>query len=717
MAAAQLGGSVPEKRAFVQILRDGLARFVTSQRQASPLLRLQRFLDACYVVAIGYVCARALFPTFATGLPSWIEWFGRPDSYPTILVVLAFPLARIVVGRRAGQRLSAAPLFYLAVMAASAVVLGMSAYARCYGVASPPQPASAMDPETPFFAPLGWTLALFAANVEDRFGADGAAACQQVPIALEIARILAIATTLTAGLAAALTLFRSQVDRFAIWRARSLTVVVGVDDDTVSMIRAIAGTLGGGETLVAITKDANTSAASTIRGLGAKVRVINLDEPETMARLRLWARLDRLYLLSEDPVQNLRRFKVIDSQLERLGDERVRLPLIVRIDDPWQAEVWRRSFLANINQRWVADAVGRYEVTASKIVRHMTMKRIGAQPISPPSTVVLCGLHPLTYALVSELAQLHRDQSLYTKRNVVPPQRAVIFAKDAQSFVDDHHMRQDRIAPGGGRSLRVEAVEQEPTVDAIAAYLRDDAASHAVVLGDTSMETTATRLASRLPKLTVYVASGVSTSLVDLAIVGQLYSFPINMELDKNAPQDVWERAAELIHENFSAKKDRTKRNAKPWAELDPFFRQSNRRQVHNTLWMVETIASHTWNTLESTAAEPLPENFDDMTPLQKLEALGFDKDTVDRMIQIEHEDWCRYYREGGWKYSPNRDDDRNRHDSLKPWHQLTQERPDSVDHARESLVSVLISLRNLGYRSVPKAAQRNVGGFLQDVV
>jgi hypothetical protein len=573
-----------------------------------------------------------------------------------------------------------------------------------------------MDAETPFFAPLGWTLALFAGNVEDRFGADSAAVCQQVPIALEIARILAIATTLTAGLAAALTLFRSQVDRFAIWRARALTVVVGVDNDTVSMIRAISGTLGGGETLVAITKDANTSAAAAVRGLGAKVRVVNLDEPETMKRMRLWSRLNRLYLLSQDPVQNLHRFKVIDGELERLGDERVRLPLIVRIDDPWQAEVWRRSFLANINRRWVADAVGRYEVTAAKLVRHMTTKRAGGGT-TLPSTVVLCGLCPLTYAMASELAQLRRDQSLYQKPNVAPPVKVVIFAEGAQSFVDDHHMRQDRMAPDDPVGLAVEAVEREPTVDAIAAYVHDDPASHVVVLGDTTMESTATRLASRLPKLTVYVASSVSTSLVDLAIVGQLYNFPINMELDKHAPQDVWERAAELIHENFSAKKDRTKRNAKPWAELDPFFRQSNRRQVHNTLWMVETIANHTWNSLEADSAEPLPEDFEQMSPLKKLEVLGFHKETIDRMIQIEHDDWCRYYREGGWRYSEERDDDRSRHDSLLPWDQLKGKRPDCVDNSRESLVSTLMSLRSLGYRSVPKAAQREAEGILQDVV
>ncbi len=715
MTASPSGRSTSESRSASRVVRDGVARVVKSQRQAGPLLRLQHLLDACYILAIAYVGARALFPRLAAGWPRFIEWFGAPGNYPTIVIVLAFPLARILVARAAGQRpFTGAPLFFLAAMAASAIVLGMSAYARCYG--SPDPTNTDFDAETPFFAPLGWTLALFAGNVEDRFGPNSSAACTQVPIALEIARLLAITTTLTAGLAAALTLFRSQVDRFAIWRARSLTVAIGLDDDTVSIIRAIAGTLGNDETLVAITKDANTPAASAVRGMGAKVRVVNLDEPETMARLRLWTRLDRLYLLSEDPVQNLRRFKVIDAALEKLKDVRIRLPLIVRIDDPWQAEVWRRSFLANVNRRWVADAVGRYEITAAKLVRHMTTKHDGAEHSDPPSTVVLCGLHPLTYAMASELAQLQRDQSLYRKPSVIPPKKVIIFAGEAASFVDDHHMRQDRMAPEGTGVL-VEPLECEPTVDAISSYLRDRYADHAVVLGDPSMETIATRLASRLPKLRVYVASSVSASLVDFSIVGQLYSFPINMELDPHAPQDVWERAAELIHEHFSAKKDRTKRNARPWPLLEPFFRQSNRRVVHNTLWMVETIAGHTWNSLESESAEPLPANFDELPPLKRLEALGFDEDTVDRMIRKEHEDWCRYYREAGWKYSDKRDDDKCRHDGLKPWDALEKERPDFVENARENLVSVLMSLRTLGYRSVPKAAQREVGGILQDVI
>ncbi|MDT5092110.1 MAG: hypothetical protein QOH60_1473 [Mycobacterium sp.] len=705
--------SSSRKRSPLRVVQDGVARIVISYRDASRRVLAQRAIVAGYVIAVAYVCARALFPGVGAALPRWIEWFGAPGNYVTVVVLLAFPLAYIIMGRTEGQRpVTGSPLFFLAVMAASAVLLGWSAYARCYGTPDP----SNYDSETPFFAPLGWTLALFAGNVEDRFGPDSVAACQQVPIALEIARLLAIATTLTAGLAAALTLFRSQVDRFAIWRAHSVTVAVGVDDDTVSMIRAIANTLAPSETLVAVTKDDSTLAASAVRSLGAKVRVVNLDKPEAMARLRLWTRLQRLYLLSEDPVQNLMRFRVVDAHLEELDHDRIRLPLIVRIDDPWQAEVWRRSFLANVQRRWVADAVGRFELTAAKLVRHMTTRNPAEPEMDPPSTVVLCGLHPLTYALASELAQLERDQSLHAKPGVVPPRTVIIFADGARSFVEDHNMRQDRMAPDG-KGLKVEPLECDPTVDAITAFARDDLSDLAVVLGDPSMETIATRLAARLPKLRVYAVSAVSSALADFSIVGHLYSFPVNMELERSAPQDVWERAAELVHEHFSAGRDRTKPSTRPWPQLSRFYRQSNRRQIHNALWMVETIAKHTWNSLETESADRLPPTFDAMEPIEQLEALGFDADTVYRMIQHEHEDWCRFYRESGWKYAPDRNDAKRHHPGLRPWAELAEDRSDFVDQARSSLVSVLLCLRSLGYRSVPKLAQQEAGGIIKDVV
>src|SRR5262249_17601843 len=183
---------------------------------------------ACYVIALLYLCVLALKPLPSDKQPSWLWGFGTPGSNWTIAVVLAFPVAHVALRRLAGRApFSAQPLIVIAAMAASALVLGLSSYWFCRGDAT-------------FFAPLTWTLALFLGNTEDVFG-DGAA-CASVPVAFEIARFLALATTPTAALAAGLELFRSQLDRFAIWRAQSVTAVVGVDDDTVSMVRAILRT-------------------------------------------------------------------------------------------------------------------------------------------------------------------------------------------------------------------------------------------------------------------------------------------------------------------------------------------------------------------------------------------------------------------------------------------------------------------------------------------
>jgi hypothetical protein len=392
--------------------------------------------------------------------------------------------------------------------------------------------------------------------------------------------------------------------------------------------------------------------------------------------------------------------------VDRSKGGRARIPLTVRIDDPWQAEVWRRSFLASTERSWVADAVGRYEVSAAKLVRHLTTQRVDTADMAPPSTVVLCGLYPLTYALASELAQLQRELQLYEKAGVVRPTNVIIFAKGAQSFVDDHEIRQGRMAPDG-TMLPVAARDEEPTVDRIAKFLDGkDPASCAIVLGDDSMDTQGTRLASRFPKLRVYLASAASTSLVDISIVGHLYSCPINLELDPDAPQDVWERAAELIHEQYSSGTARDTPATRPWQDLDPFIRQSNRRQLLNALWMVETMADHTWNSLEEPEqADPLPDDFRTREPLEQLAILGFDQPTVERMVRAEHEDWRSYYEEAGWKYADDRVDARRQHDKLLPWDEMVKRKPEFVHNSYRSLASTLMNLRNLGYRSVPRAA------------
>ena len=680
----------------VQSFRDnakGVAR-----RLAAALYSMAPLLGVCYVVALAYLCVVAVNPRVADRAPAWLAWFGVPGSVVSIPVLLAFPalyfLGRVATGRHI---LPGAPVLALTVMAVSSLALGLSAYWSWHGK------------QLPFFAPLAWTLGLFVGNVENPFvgvDANGNAVQLPLPVALEIARLLALATTLTTALAAVMTLFRAQLDRIAIWRAHSLTVVVAVDDETTSMVQAIAGRLGRRERLAVLTGNDDRHAVARVRDAGARARLVNWAEPGSLANVRVWDRVGRLYLLSEDPVQNLARFDIIDAQVKRARPGIRRLPLTVRIDDPWQAENWRRTHLAQ-NPRWVADAVGRYELTAAKLVSHITEVRGGDDDLAPPTTVLLCGLYPLTYALSSEFAQVQREQNVHRQpREVGLPSSVVVFARGAPSVVDDHHLRQGRMTSDGA-VLAVVAHDVDPSVETISEYLKGkDPRGYAVILTDPSLEYDGTRLVSRFPDLRVYKASPTAAAVADFSIIGRLYTFPINMDLDVDAPQDVWERAAKLIHEYYirgiTDDKERTPAT-QHWEDLDPFYQQSNRRQVVNALWMVED-AGYSWNSLESPPAPTLPENFAIKCARCQLKDLGFTKVTVDEMIMEEHADWCRFYRADGWRHGKSRSFVRKRHEKLLTWEELHDS--EFEQKSVESLAGTLISLRTLGYRSVPRSPE-----------
>lgn len=673
---------------------------VRSRRAVSLASGLIYALGLAYVVCVLYLGVLALYPSVRTSGPAWMTWFGEPGSALSILGVLVLPTLMFAFSPLAGRRpFTSAPVLVLAAMAASAVVLGLCSYLFHYGE------------QTPFFAPLAWTLGLFVGNDDTHLG-------DSVPVALELARLLAIATTLTTALAATLALFRSQLDRVAIWRARSLIVIVGVDDETVSLVNAIAQRRSSKETLVVVTGNADQPAVAAARDLGARIRITSIQSASALVGLRMWKRLGRLYLLSEDPVQNEMRLSAVNTALDNLGDNRFRIPLTVRVDDPWQAEVWRRSFFEareavdspeGENKRWVADAVGRFEISAAKLARHLTTKRVRVQAERPAKTVLVCGLTPLTHALTSEFAQLVREHGVYAKPHVDLPSALIIVARGADGFVRDHQIRQARIAPGE-TALPVEAYDAEGTPETVNEILAgNDPADYAVVLADSAFTTTGTRLAASFPTLRIYQASSSTAALPESTIVGRLYPFPINMDLNGTAPQDVWERAAELIHEYYSAATNRDTWSTMEWANLDPFLQQSNRRQVVNTLWLVEKVGQHTWNTIEHLDSTASSNSLDGVDLDERFEALGFDLRTVDKMIQLEHDDWCRFYRDAGWKFSTTRNDKAKRHNLLRDWDELMGSDANDIDkrenlsRARRSLYSTLLILRSLGYRSIPK--------------
>ncbi|OBI13177.1 hypothetical protein A5712_05785 [Mycobacterium sp. E2327] len=638
------------------------------------------------LLLVGYLAALALVPSILDALPDWLRWFGRPGSMPTLAIVIAVLIAACVLSFRssASHRVVGVSFTVIAVLVAMSAVLGLTSYWGCHDANHPA-----------FFTPLMATAQLVKGSTSD-FSLGGRTCPSPTPVGLELARIVALAAIFTGLGGIAVGVFRSQVDRLRANLAEHVAAIVGIDDDSQSMISAVARTLDRRTTLVVIT-NAGDDRVQQARRQGARVVLADFNRPATLVSLRLWRHLSRLYLVARDPAINLLWLEQISRRLEEL-DHKQRLPLIVRIDDPWLAKAWRAQQFGGSDTRWAADVVGKYEVTAGRLLD-------GIIATGRTKRVFVCGTSQLTLALCADLTRRALERDFFTPPDALPLPALTLVERDAEEYVRDHEFYRQQ-AGFLSEGPKIDAVPEAPTVPTMLRLLGDaDPAASAVILVDTLAATVGTRLAARFPDMPVF-ASDLNTNIADDAIqvVGSLQSYSLVLDTREGLIQDAWERAARLIHERYVATIDpQAPRSpaAMPWDELSEFYRGSNRRQVRNALWMVEQIAGHTWNTWGTPPAQLSGRDMADSPPLEQLSLMGFDRHSAISMARAEHEDWCRYYRRNGWKYGPDRDDSRKIHDKLVDW-SVVESKPELLTAAVRSLAATLWSLRQLGYRSRP---------------
>ncbi|KLO29879.1 hypothetical protein ABH37_02250 [Mycobacterium haemophilum] len=653
-------------------------------RTTSPVTR--RVVSAVGLLLIGYLAVVAAQPAIIDALPTWLGWFGRPGSMPTIGIVVTVLIAACVLTFRSdsSHRVVGMSFTVIAVLIAMSAVLGLTSYWGCHDANHPA-----------FFTPLMATAQLVKGGTGD-FSVSGRTCPYPTPAGLEVARIAALSAIFTGLGGVVVGVFRSQVDRLRANLADSVTAIVGVDDDTQSMISGVAQTLDRRGTLVVITGTSDNRVQQA-RRQGARVVLVDFNAPSALVSLRLWRHLSRLYLMSADPATNLLWLDLISRRLSEVAHKQ-RLPLIVRMDDPWLAQAWRAQQFGGSDTRWAADVVGKYEVTAGRLLD-------GIIATGRTKRVFICGTSQLTLALCADLTQRALERDFYTPPGSVPLPALTLVERDAEEYLRDHefHRQQTGFISTGPA---IDAVAEAPTIPTLLKLIGDaDPATSAVILVDAHAATTGTRLAARFPDMPVYT-SDLNTSIADdsIQVVGMLQSYSLVLDTREGQVQDAWERAARLIHERYVSTIDPSWPRgpaAVPWAELDEFYRGSNRRQVRNALWMVEQIAGHTWNTWGSPPAQLSGRDMAGSPPLEQLALMGFDHYSAMSMARAEHEDWCRYYRRNGWKYGPIRDDARRIHDKLVDW-SVVESKPDLVEAAVRSLAATLWSLRQLGFRSRP---------------
>lgn len=662
-----------------------------------PALRAARtVLAGLTLLLLCHLTVLALNPAARLAQPEALRWFGHPGSAATIAVVVAVLAALAGLFLRShGIRQTGAPVAVVSGLAMVSLILGMASYWNCHDETHPR-----------FFTALMWTAGLVKGGIGDQ--SIGTGQCPSPPpVALEIARLAALAALFLSVIGVTAALFRSGLDRLRLRFARSVTAIVDADDDAESMIGAIADTIGRRGTLALITSSPTGRCAEAARSQGGRVLRVDFRQPDTLTALALWDRLDKLYLLGADPGSNLSRLELITERIPQ-ADRRQRIPLIVRIDDPWQAAAWRARHFGGSQTRWAADTVGRYEVTADRLLDWIIADRAVAR-------ILVCGYSQLTLALCADLArrQLERDYCGGPEGTALP--RLTVVAEDAEDAERDHEFSRAQLGLPPNRP-DIEAVAAKPTVALLMSLLSEDPLGTAMILVDSPVAgvdpSIGTRLAAHFPATAIYEWDP-SADLSDdrPAVVGRLRTYHLSMDLPEGQAHDSWERAARLIHDRYVADTDRRTAANRPWAELDEFYRGSNRRQVGNALWMAERIGGHTWNTFGAPPDLTPTADLLGKQPLDQLRLMGFDRGTALAMARAEHEDWCRYYREAGWRYGPVRDDVHKVHDKLVGWDRIEAD-PALLDRALNSLATTLLRLRQLGYRSRPVEPQDSWESF-----
>jgi hypothetical protein len=569
------------------------------------------------------------------------------------------------------------------VLSAVSLVLGIASYVPCDA------------DRTPGFTQLIWGAALVKGGMGDPIITGRGACPSPIPPALELARIAALSALFISLIGIAAAVFQSRMDRLRVFFAKSVTAVVGIDEAAQTLLGAIGSTLDPGSTLVVVTDNAEGVTERQSRALGARVISVDLNKPDALKALAMWRRLNRLYLLSPDPWTNLQRLSTITDRLTEIGRTR-RIPLIVRIDDPWQAEAWRAQQFGGADRPWLADAVGMYEVTARRLLdRILTTSGL--------KRIVIAGSSPLTLALLADLSRRQAERDFYPDPRDQPLPALTLLAENSDEYREDHERHREEFGLRADRPA-IEAVTNPPSVRVLSDLLSDsgEAAATAVIFVDSDAAvvdpTAGIRLANRFPTTLVYAWDPKARVTEDRQpLVGKLRTYRLAMDLPKGQAHDAWERAARLIHERYAAEVPA----AVPWSKLNEFYRGSNRRLVTHTLGMVEEIAEHTWSTRGRRGSDAALRDLQNLDPLEQLERMGFDREAALAMARAEHEDWCRYYREAGWKYGAVRDDANEITDQLVDW-SVVKDDPVRLKKVTASVSDTLLALHELGYRSRP---------------
>lgn len=635
----------------------------SSRRQV--VHRSSAWFDALAIVAAaGYLVHTILLALAAPPGPPWpgaLAGYRQPDNpWPIAAQVLlgATAFAAYWWPRREENR--SFSLLVTASLAVSTLVLGIASFWRC--------PSG----QAPFWTPVARALNLVVGGVNDTCG---------FPLALQTARLLGPLLLVITALGVLGTLFRSQRDRLAVRVGRRVVLVVGLAPETTGMISRLAEDRAPGTVVAVVAGTAESGLLRAARRAGARIIASDASDARALQVLLVRRRLLKVteaQLLAGDTAVNLSWAASLRELAARCDQRASSLPprLLVRIDDPWQAEYWRRSNTyhgvpGRSGVTWMCDAVSQPEITARLLVHRLQQ--------GMHDRLALVGGSALALAVCAELAQSDREERLLDRPDRPLAERLTLVGPAAPRLARLHQLWQDRFGDDGpGLSV----ADGSDLTHALGQVLSGAVRPAVVIADDEQTAASGSELAFTHPEWTVFARSDRTRGVAVAPILEGLLPFGLTTELPSDWPLDSWERAARVVHERYRLHARPDASANRPWSALDRFLRESNIRLITTTLSSVESLG-RSW--LPPTATDRCASS----TELSQAQLL--------RLAELEHDSWQRHLAENGWRWGATRDDARKAHPALRPWSELP---PTDREQTVTNVAGAVATLAALGYRS-----------------
>lgn len=632
--------------------------------------------------------------------------FGRVDAWWPILfaalvaVGAAWALApslRTRAGRGAGEDGASLRLWAAVVLGVSSLLMMFAAYWPCAGVA------------TPVWSALRRAAEAFGDTVAEPFGTVKGGCPALFPQGLLAGVLFGKAAVVLISALALAHIFRDTLDGVKARWARQVVIFAGLSDETLGAMRAVASNLTNRQTILVVDAGPELERAKEIvrdvrrefardrkrsRAIALQLDTSDIEAVQTFVRSRGGRGIQGLYLMSPDAVSNLRALDVfLSSGRPPKATPASEAPgrVLVRVDDPWHAEDWRRQQMIG-NPGWLFDALSVREVAARHVVIKLKQQKI--------DRVVITGATSFSLAILAELSFEHRVDAWLESVSAAAKARSrrpdqfvdyvgrtpqvVLVGSQAKEIAETFRCQLQRF--GIGRSADFTEVRELEDFEAAMERLTQEGLTPALVAGVESGYDS-TFLAVRHPRWAIFDWDQSVRGMTDRPLLGQLWIVGPTLEPSVDFGLDIWDRLGAVQHWTYvlnsldgQAATDDPNGKRGIWKSLSPFAKESNIRTFATFTRGVANLSEHprrlgTDLSLGGTEIE---------SPLEGDEVF---LDLAER----EHESWRRHHEEYGFKWGPQRKG--KRHPDMRDWSELgAPERQKDIEnvHTADELLRAL---------------------------